>query len=76
MSSRNQFMIIGAVVGAVLGALAAYAYHETQRTGGLMTTKRDRGREIRVQAGVADYMKIGTAVYGVIRLIQGLVKEA
>jgi hypothetical protein len=69
-------MIIGAVVGAVLGAAVAYAYVESQRTGGLLTTKRERGQEVRVQAGVADYLRIGTAVYGIVRQLQSMVKLA
>ncbi len=76
MSSRNQFMIIGAVVGAVLGAAAAYAYVESQRSGGLTTSKRVRGQEVRVQAGVADYLRIGTAVYGIVRQLQSMVQLA
>jgi hypothetical protein len=67
-------MIIGAVVGGVVGALAAYAYIESQRTGGLFVTKRERGRDLRVQAGTLDYVRIGAAVYALARQIQAMLK--
>ncbi len=76
MSSRNQFMIIGAVIGAILGALAAYAYIEGQRQGGLLTTKREKGHEVVVEAGVGDYFRLGTAVYALVRQIQSMVNPA
>ncbi len=76
LSARNQLMIIGAVVGAVLGAVAAYAYVEAQRTGGLLTTKREHGHEVEVQAGILDYFRVGTAVYAVVRQIQSMVRPA
>ncbi len=69
-------MIIGAVVGAILGAAAAYAYIESQRTGGLLTKKKVQGREVTVKAGALDYFRIGTAVYAVVKQLQGMVKPA
>ncbi len=75
MSPRNQFMIIGAVVGAVLGALAAYLYVESQ-VPGVTATVKEPGRKLRVKAGVTDYLKIGSAAYTLVRELQKLVKTS
>ena len=76
MSPRNQFMIIGAGVGALLGAVAAYLYVESQVPGGVTTTGKEPGRQLRVKAGVTDYLKIGSAVYTLVRELQKLVKTS
>ena len=74
MSSRNQLILIGAVVGAGLGAAAAYAYIESQRRGGLFVKQPGRGRELSVQTGIPDLFKIGMATVSLIRQIQGLAR--
>ncbi len=74
LSARNQFMIIGAILGAILGAAGAWAYVESRRNGGLLTTKTENGQDVVVQAGPTDYMKLGLGVYGLVRQVQGMVK--
>lgn len=76
MSSRNQFILIGAIVGAILGSAAAYAYLQSQRTGGLFATKKVNGREVQVKAGAGDYFRIATAVFALVRQIQGMVRPS
>ncbi len=76
LSSQYIFIIIGVVAGAFLGGLGGWAYMQAQQNGGLWTKKRDRGREMVVHAGAGDYFRIGMAVYGLIRMVQGLVKPA
>ncbi len=69
-------MLIGAAVGAILGALAAYIYIESQGAGGLATTRKANGQQVRVKAGMADYLRIGGAVYTLVRELQKLVKTS
>jgi hypothetical protein len=76
LSNPNMFIIIGVLLGAFLGGLGGWAYIQAQQNGGLWTKKREHGREVAVQAGVGDYFRIGMAVYGLIRMVQGLVKLA
>ena len=73
VSPQNKFILIGAVAGAALGAVAALAYFKSQETG-LFVTKRASSREVRVKAGVADLMKVGLAMAAIVRQIQGMAK--
>jgi hypothetical protein len=73
VTDRNKFMIIGGVAGAVLGAALAWAYYKQQTTG-LWTTTREDGRTLTVQAGVLDFVRIGTSIFAVIKTLQGLAK--
>ncbi len=73
MTDRNKFMIIGGVAGAALGAALAWAYYRQQTTG-LWTSKRENGQTLTVQAGVLDFVRIGMAVFGVVKMLQGMAK--
>ncbi len=75
MSPRYQFVIIGAVLGGILGALSAWTYVRAKENGGLFTTRRENGREVAVKAGVPDYFRLGLTVIGLVRQMQNMVTE-
>lgn len=73
MTERDKFMIIGGVSGAALGAALAWAYYRQQTTG-LWANKHESGQTLTVQAGALDFVRIGMAVFGVVKMLQGLAK--
>ena len=73
MTERDKFMIIGGVSGAALGAALAWAYYRQQTTG-FWTTRHENGHTWTVQAGALDFVRIGMAVFGVVKMLQGLAK--
>ncbi len=73
LTPRMKFTIIGAIAGAVLGATAAWAYYEQQEKG-LWVNKRIQGKDVRVQAGAGDLVRVGLTMFGIVRSIQGMVK--
>lgn len=73
MSSRNVAIIIGGVVGAALGATAAWAYTKAKENPQLQTGSAS-GQSQRLQAGASEYVKIGMAVLTVMRQIADLFK--
>jgi hypothetical protein len=75
MTPRNTFILIGAGAGAVLGALAAYAYFEQQERG-LTVKKRQNGQVVRVKAGAGDLMRVAVSIVGIVREVAGMVKAA
>jgi hypothetical protein len=75
VSSRNSAIIIGGVVGAALGATAAWAYTKTQE-GQQLQTGGASGRPVRLQVSASEYVKIGMAVLTVMRQVADLFKQA
>jgi hypothetical protein len=73
VTDRDKFMLIGGVSGAALGAALAWAYYRQQTTG-LWTSKREDGQTLTVQAGALDFVRIGIAVFGVVKMLQGMAK--
>ncbi len=73
MSPRNRLILLGGLVGAGLGATLAWTYLRSQETG-LWVKKRQNGREVTVRAGAMDFVKIGLAVFGIVRQIQAMTK--
>lgn len=71
MSSRNTAIIIGGVVGAILGATAAWAYTQAQQ--GKLTTGAS-GQQLHLEASAPDYVKIAVAVVGLMRQVTDLFK--
>lgn len=73
MSSRNSAIIIGGVIGAALGATAAWAYTKAQE-GKQPSSGTAALRTQHLQAGASEYVKIGMAVLTVIRQVADLFK--
>ena len=73
MTDRDKFVLIGGAAGAALGAALAWAYYRQQTTG-LWTSRREGGQTLTVQAGTLDFVRIGMAVFGVVRMLQSLAK--
>lgn len=72
MSARNRFIIIGALVGAVLGATAAWAYGKAQE--GKLPAASQTGPQLRLRAGAPEYVKIGMALFALVRQVVDLFK--
>jgi hypothetical protein len=72
VSARNRFIIIGALAGAVLGATAAWAYTKAQE--GKLPASGQTGRQLRLQAGVPEYVKLGMALFALVRQVVDLFK--
>jgi hypothetical protein len=70
---RKTALAIGAVTGAVLGAAVAYIYvrtDESSRASGLGKVQII-GRHI----DSADYIKLGVALVGLMRMVAGMIKS-
>ncbi len=71
-SPRNTAIIIGGVVGAALGATLAWAYMQAQE--GKTAPQLATGRQLRLQAGAPEYMKVGVSLVMLIRQVTDLFK--
>lgn len=67
-------MIIGGLVGAVLGATAAWAYTQAQQP--KLSSGAATSQTLRLQAGAPDYVKIAVALVAVVRQVVDLFKPA
>jgi hypothetical protein len=72
VSDRNKAIIIGGLVGAALGITAAWAYAKVQEE--KLAPQLADGRELRLQAGAPEYVRIGIALLALIRLVTELFK--
>ena len=72
MSSRSKMIVIGGLIGAALGATAAWAYSQNrdyQRLEG-----NQMAGHLRLQAGMPDYVKIGMSLMSLVRQVVDLFK--
>jgi hypothetical protein len=67
VSTRNSAIIIGGLIGAVVGATAAWAY-TTAKEGAAP------GAQLRLKAGAPDYVKVGITLLGMVRQVTELFK--
>lgn len=74
VSSRNTAIIIGSAVGAVLGATAGWAYTQAQQ--GKLTSGAVAGKQLRLQAGAPDYVKVVTTLVALVRQVSAMFKPA
>jgi hypothetical protein len=72
VSNRKKAILIGGLVGAALGITAAWAYAKVQEE--KLTPQLADGRELRLQAGAPEYVRIGIALLALIRLVTELFK--
>ena len=70
MRPRNTVILIGTLVGATLGATAAWAYTKLQSK--KQFVKAGGGTAVQFQATATDYVKIGLALLAVMRQITDL----
>ncbi len=70
MNKRRRGIIIGAVAGALLGALIAWVY--TSSLAEAETGERGTSPHI----APTDWIRLGAAILGVVRLLGDLVKRA
>lgn len=72
MIDKKTAILIGAAVGAVLGATAAYTYarvDQSSRASGL-----NKMQIVSRHVDSADYVKLGVALIGVARMVSGMLK--
>jgi hypothetical protein len=74
VSFRDKAIIIGGLVGAVLGATAAWAYTKAQESK-LPESEQTPG-QLQFQAGAGDYVKIAVTLVALVREVVGLLKPA
>lgn len=74
VTSRNKAILIGGVVGAVLGATAAWAYTQAQES--KVASGASSGQQLRFRAGPSDYVKVGMSLLSLLRQITDLLKPA
>lgn len=72
MSNSNKAILIGGLVGAALGITAAWAYVKVQEE--KLPPQLTDGRQMRLQAGAPDYVKIAIALLALIRQVTDLFK--
>ena len=72
MSSRNRMIVIGSLVGAVLGAIAAWSYAQNRDYEQL--EGRQMAGQMRLQASMPDYVKVGMSLMSLVRQIVDLFK--
>jgi hypothetical protein len=72
VSPRNTAIIIGGLVGAALGATAAWAYTKAQED--KLATHLAAGGQLRLQAGAPEYVKIGITLLALLRQVTDLFK--
>jgi hypothetical protein len=69
---NKTVIAIGAVTGAVLGATAAFVY--TKVDSNSRATGLDKVQVIGRHIDSADYVKLGLALIGIVRLVSGMIK--
>lgn len=72
MSNRNLAIIIGGSVGAALGATAAWFYVKAQED--KLAPELAEGRQLRLQAGASEYVKIGVTILALMKQVTDLLK--
>jgi hypothetical protein len=72
VSNRNLAIIIGGSVGAALGATAAWFYLKTQED--KLAPQLADGRQLRLQAGAPEYVKIGITILALMKQVTDLFK--
>ena len=72
MSNRNLAIIIGGSVGAALGATGAWFYMKTQED--KLAPQLTDGRQLRLQAGAPEYVKIGVTILALMKQVTDLFK--
>jgi hypothetical protein len=72
VTSRNNAVLIGGLIGAVLGATAAWAYTRSQES--KLPADNQSGRPMRLQARLQDYVKIGMSLLTLVRQVADLLK--
>jgi len=69
---KKTAIIIGAAVGAVLGATAAYAYARIDQSSQASGLSKLQLASHHIDS--ADYVKLGMALIGVTRMVAGMLK--
>ncbi len=72
MSNRNLAIIIGGSVGAALGATAAWFYVKAQED--KLAPQLAEGRQLRLEAGAPEYVKIGITILALMKQVTDLFK--
>ncbi|PKO21742.1 MAG: hypothetical protein CVU38_12965 [Chloroflexi bacterium HGW-Chloroflexi-1] len=72
VSSRNKLIVVGGLIGAAIGATAAWAYTQNQDYKRLESNRM--GGALRLQAGAPEYVKIGMSVLTLVRQVVDLFK--
>ncbi|OIO92754.1 MAG: hypothetical protein AUK03_09375 [Anaerolineae bacterium CG2_30_64_16] len=72
VSSRNKLIIVGGLIGAAIGAIAAWAYSQNQDDKRL--DSQHKAGALRLKAGAPEYVKIGMAVLALVRQVAELFK--
>jgi len=72
VSNRNLAIIIGGSVGAALGATAAWFYVKAQED--KLAPELAEGRQLRLQAGASEYVKIGVTILALMKQVTDLLK--
>jgi hypothetical protein len=72
VSPRSTAIIVGGVVGAALGATLAWAYMQAQE--GKTAPQLAAGRQLRLQAGAPEYVKIVASLVMLVRQVTELFK--
>jgi hypothetical protein len=69
---KKTAILIGAAVGAVLGATAAYAYARVDLSSNASGLSKMQLMSHHIDS--ADYVKLGVALVGVTRMVAGMLK--
>lgn len=73
MNSRNTAILLGGLIGAVLGAVAAWTYIRQQESKLPVATLGVR-QPTTMQAGASDFVRIGVALLGLVRQFDEIFK--
>ena len=72
MSNRSLAIIIGGSVGAALGATAGWFYMNAQEN--KLTPELAEGRQLRLQGGAPEYVKIAVTILALMKQVTDLFK--